>query len=525
MKLERLEVELRPRSAWEGVDLGLALLQRWRAPVFAAWCATFLPLAAVILFAPWGNALIGLAVLWWLKPLFERTVVHVLSRAMFGAAPSAFEVLSELRTIWWRGLARTLTWRRLTTTRALLQPVEMLEGVRGAERRRRENAVGVEAFGVITLVSLLGWCFERAIEVALLGLLVFATPAEWLPSFDGLVEEGPSAVELGWLSTAFLIAHLVAYSAGATLHAAAGFGLYLQRRTEAEGWDIEVAFRRLGARVGRERGTASRKVVALLVSFAALAGGSRAASTECGASQELSQELPRQSSPESSPDVSPASALDGAGDSPSKDAADAIERVLAREEFDTKTRDSELSFDFDFDLDWLFGRGGDAPGLPLLSAVLEVLAWLLAGAVVLGLVYLVVRNIALRDRERETARPAPPTHVFGLDVRPESLPNDVPSEALALWRRGEARAALGLLYRAAIARLIRDDGLELELSDTENDCLRRAHRAAPASRAAYFARITQAWLVCAYARSLPADSAVESLCGDWRAHFATEARR
>ncbi len=509
MKLERLEVELRPRSAWEGVDLGLALLQRWRAPVFAAWCATFVPLAAAILFAPWGHPLIGVAVLWWLKPMFERTVVFVLSRAMFGAAPRAFEVLGELRTIWWRGLARTLTWRRLTTTRALLQPVEMLEGVSGAERRRRENAVGVEAFGVISLVSLLGWCFERAIEAALLALLVFATPSEWLPSSEGLFEKGPSSADPGWLATAFLVAHLTAYSVGATLHAAAGFGLYLQRRTQSEGWDIEVAFRRLGARVGAERGAALRKVVALLLSFVLLAGGSRAAAPSQSAS------------PDSSGTQAPAA--ENVAPSPATDAADAIERVLARDEFDTKTRDTELSFDFD--LDWLFGRGIDGPKSSLLSTAAVVLAWLLASSVALGLVYFVARSFAQRERERENARPAPPTHVFGLDVRPESLPSDVPSEALALWRRGQARAALGLLYRAAIARLIRDDGLELELSDTENDCLRRAHGAAPASRAAYFTRITQAWLVCAYARSLPADSAVEALCGDWRTHFAAEARR
>jgi hypothetical protein len=517
MKLERLEVELRPRSAWEGVDLGLALLQRWRAPVLAAWCVTFVPFATAVLFAPWGSRVAALALLWWLKPLFERTVVFVLSRAMFGAPPSALDVLRELRTVWWTGLARTLTLRRLTTTRAVLQPVEMLEGVRGAQRRRREAAVGAETFVVITAVSLVGWCFERAIELALVALVVFLTPSELLPSFDGLLEDGARNFELGWLGYVFLAAHIVAYSTGAILHAASGFGLYLQRRTQVEGWDIEVAFRRLGARVARERGGAARKVVALLIAFGMLAGGARARMQDQDAPPPVSG-----SAPESVPESVAERTAEPAGDPGAQEAEDAIERVLARAEFDTKTRDSELTLDLDFDfLDNCFG--GAVAETPFVGAIGVALAWVAAGAAVLALVYFVVRHFGRFEREREVVRGAP-THVFGLDVRPESLPDDVAGEALALWRRGETRAALGLLYRAAIARLIRDDGLELAPSDTENDCLRRVHGAAPAPRAAFFSRITQAWLLCAYARALPADSVVEALCGDWRAHFAAQAR-
>ena len=54
-----------------------------------------------------------------------------------------------------------------------------------------------------------------------------------------------------------------------------------------------------------------------------------------------------------------------------------------------------------------------------------------------------------------------PSHVRDLDIRPESLPDDVGAAALALWQRGEQRAALALLYRghavAPRARSLRAD--------------------------------------------------------------------
>ena len=46
-----------------------------------------------------------------------------------------------------------------------------------------------------------------------------------------------------------------------------------------------------------------------------------------------------------------------------------------------------------------------------------------------------------------------PTHVRDLDIRPESLPDDIGAAARALWDRGEHRAALALLYRGLLSRL------------------------------------------------------------------------
>ena len=69
-----------------------------------------------------------------------------------------------------------------------------------------------------------------------------------------------------------------------------------------------------------------------------------------------------------------------------------------------------------------------------------------------------------------------PTHVRDLDIRPESLPDDIGAAARALWDRGEHRAALALLYRGLLSRLAHVHRLPIRDSSTEGDCLALAAR-------------------------------------------------
>jgi hypothetical protein len=105
--------------------------------------------------------------------------------------------------------------------------------------------------------------------------------------------------------------------------------------------------------------------------------------------------------------------------------------------------------------------------------------------------------------------------VMGLAVSPETLPDDVPAAALALWRQGRHHEALGLLYRGAISRVIEAGRVEIRESDTEGDCLRRVEQAGSAAQPDYFRGITGAWTRLAYAGRRPEDLEVETLCRQW----------
>jgi hypothetical protein len=113
-----------------------------------------------------------------------------------------------------------------------------------------------------------------------------------------------------------------------------------------------------------------------------------------------------------------------------------------------------------------------------------------------------------------------PTHVRDLDIRPESLPGDIGAAARTLWQRGEQRAALALLYRGLISRLVHVHGVPIRGSSTEGECLAlAAPRLEPAPQG-YAARLVRTWQQSVYGGHEPAGEAVFALCDEFAAALA-----
>jgi len=112
-------------------------------------------------------------------------------------------------------------------------------------------------------------------------------------------------------------------------------------------------------------------------------------------------------------------------------------------------------------------------------------------------------------------RERPPSSVMGMSIVPESLPDDIITSARKLWAEGKAHEAVSLLYRGAISQLVLGESLPIRESDTESDCLRRSRSLANKSMVRYFAELTRAWISTAYARRLPSESAMDTLCETW----------
>ncbi|MGC3301356.1 hypothetical protein, partial [Enterococcus faecium] len=70
-----------------------------------------------------------------------------------------------------------------------------------------------------------------------------------------------------------------------------------------------------------------------------------------------------------------------------------------------------------------------------------------------------------RPLKPNAAKPAP-THLFGLALGTDTLPDDVASAVEELWLT-QPREALGLLYRGLLTRLLHDFNLPLKSADTE----------------------------------------------------------
>jgi len=105
-----------------------------------------------------------------------------------------------------------------------------------------------------------------------------------------------------------------------------------------------------------------------------------------------------------------------------------------------------------------------------------------------------------------------PSRVFDLDIRPESLPDDIGAAARLLWDRSEHRAALALLYRGMLSRLAHVHQVPIRDSSTEGDCLDLAARHLSPPRSDYAARLVGAWRRAVYGREDIETDIVHRLC-------------
>ena len=154
-----------------------------------------------------------------------------------------------------------------------------------------------------------------------------------------------------------------------------------------------------------------------------------------------------------------------------------------------------------------------------LAGTARALLWILAIVLVAVLAIWIKRFLESRAGRRSTALKfsAAPTHVRDLDIRPESLPDDIGRAALELWQRNEHRAAMALLYRGLLSRLAHVHGVPIRDSSTEGDCLALATANLPAARSAYAGKLIRTWQRAVYGNTEPTVEQMQTLCGEFAA--------
>lgn len=142
----------------------------------------------------------------------------------------------------------------------------------------------------------------------------------------------------------------------------------------------------------------------------------------------------------------------------------------------------------------------------------RLLVWVLCAVLAALIVVYVLRLAAQRARARMPADPLAPTHVRDLDIRPESLPDDIGATARQLWDEGEARRALALLYRGLLSRLAHAHQAPVRDSTTEGESVMLARRCLPADGGEFAAGLVQTWLRAVYGGRMPETTQVHGLC-------------
>ncbi len=476
MRPEQLNVALRPRLPWEAGDLGCALVRRDFGSILAFWSVSVLPLWLVLGFLLRDHPSWFPLVVWWLKPLYDRVPLHVISRSAFGSPTRLSDGLRSLPGLWTKFLLPALLWRRLSPARSFILPIWLLEGQRGAKLRQRASGLASEGGG--SGVSLT-WVFiklEIAVFAGLLILTSFAAPDSGYENTADLItamESGEfdfSAAQYWWSNLCYLVALTIVEP----FYVGAGFGLYLNSRAKLEGWDVELTFRQTAARLLQS----AAPMMALMLGLLLLGGGNLRAQADA---------------------------------KPPANGDELARQVLEAPEFEVHSRTQRI---------WVPNEDKPERAVADWVGLLFMVLGYAALAAVLAALGVMLWRAARRLRKPTLikgarARPPPPKVVMGLPIEAASLPEDLLGEARQAWARGDFREALSLLYRGALSALVTQRELPIRASDTEDDCLQRVREGGPATLARYFAQLTRVWMRAAYAGRPPVRSEFDALCRDW----------
>ncbi len=496
MKLNEANLLFRPRTDWEAIDLGFRMVARHRILLGFLWLCTSLPFVALIILLFWDEPAWAFTFIWWLKPVFERSTLYVLSISVFQSPPPFKTCLKESFKLMfsWR-LIGDLTWRRLSPYRSVNLPINQLEKLTGRAYSVRAKRLDIQVSGGSTALTVLGANIEMILFIGVASFIWFAINVD---ATDALVQnytsffqalgamgkalEEYAAYNESWAAQLSNLLYMLVLCVWGPVYSGCGFSLYLNARSKLEAWDVELTFRRLAQRLGQ-----SLMVLCLgcflLFSY-----------TE----QVQAEPLPDE-----------------------KQVIQQRDELLSKPPYPTlKTKNEWCFITCDKDAkknqpipESTISRPTEAG---MFANGFRVVMWIALAVILMLILFYLFRDpvwLANLTNRHKSA----PSVLFGMDVTPESLPDDVATEAWKLFDH-DPRAALGLLYRASLTQLLHQYDLPLRNGHTEGDILALTAKQASVVYS-YMDTLTRYWSMLAYGHTLPPDEAKNILCKGYRQNF------
>lgn len=473
MNPAKLTAQVRSRGKWEAVDLGFRLTFSQPGEIYKPWLTTY-ALVLLVLFAfLFAVPNILLFTIWLIKPVLDRVPLFIFSRKLFGETPTTRQTIKELPGLLKQPWLGDITWRRLSLMRSFLLPVKMLELQTGTPAKKRAQVLKTGGYDFAGWITFLFWFLESIILApGLLALVEVFVPT-------GIESTLINTYFLGEIPYLSLVTYAVIVGFLEPAYVAAGFSLYLNRRTELEAWDIELSFRKLAAKI--------KKAAVLLVFLIPFYSPSPARAQDQDAVPKADQY---------------------------------IEEILADGDFgSTEMREK-----------WVPKKGNQnreagnfsPKSFQFLSTLIK---YAVIGLAVVLFIWFLARylqrysgpNISPRERaaiERETLAEA--SHL----IRPEVLPEHIVETATKLWREGRPREALSLLYRGLLAQLQDHHDISFSKNATEFECIASIRRKLKdGDLLDYSTSLTKTWLLGAYAHRFPSNDHFEEICRNWQRHL------
>jgi len=508
MRLDQMTVALRVRSPWQAMDLGLRMV---RANARAIWLPYFLFAGSIFILCnllayALGQLWLGWFLVWWMKPVFDRIPLHVLSHVTFGNYPTFRDTLRA--PFQWRfGLWFSwLSYRRFSFWRSMSMPIDILEGL-GAERLslRRSVLIGAVSSQMIGL-SFICILFEWVMISSAFVLFYMFIPIEYLSNsveiFFTTFFENPDL----WASLIFNTVFFLSVAVISPFYVGAGFAAYLNRRTQLEAWDIEIAFKRIATRLKQSSALLVFLAVFITSSFSNNTYANDAATSKV---QSKAKNLPQlfaedyRAEPKAVSDAIQKAYKDKNLSPKEKYSVwEPIDKKKTKEK--TKQKKNRTFPGFEGVIGMLSGGIGFVAEYGLWCLLAIVLSWLIWKSAD-WMPWLKDRMPAKRELDVLTEK-----EVLNLDT----LPSNLSSAVKKLWTQ-QPRAALALLYRGSVEKLAERLGTPFPPGATEAECVRRSRRLAEPESEAIFQKVVRAWQAAAYAHRLPNADEFEALIEEW----------
>jgi len=292
-----------------------------------------------------------------------------------------------------------------------------------------------------------------------------------------------------------LVCYLAGCSIIAPLYVCSGFMIYISRRVQIEAWDIEIGFKKLRQRLEKRKNGLIRAMVFLLISLSFLSAAGFAGADE--------------------PDPQTAKA--------------AITKVLKQKDFGRKItvyrwvpkqkdvpKTSSPWTQFWVELFELLRKISNIIA-PIIAKYGEFILWGCVGGIICFflLKYSKLRRWLDRNFLMSGDSHQAPDIMFGLDLRPESLPERIDAVCMQLLEEGRKREAMSLLYRGTLSALVNRCRLEIHASFTEKECCREVGHKRPEKESTFFNDLTSLWIFLAFGHRDPDIQACRNLIDRW----------
>lgn len=258
MKLDKLTVNVRPLPSFQAMDLGMTMARHWFIPLWQLWWRRMLPMFIIVLCIMFYQAFTDNAVgfsgllLFWLmlmvfylsKPYAEIPLVIYLSQRLFNENLTSEQVWQQLKQIPRTGIFSSLRFH-ITPRRQMLMPIVLLEQQTRKERKMRLKVLTKSQNNAIAWHTTMFQVIEILIYLGILVFMFHLVPENIINEtfFDMLFNEMSWVVQIIAITIYLLVTSILS-----VFYIASGFAVYICKRSQLEGWDIELKFRQLAQR-------------------------------------------------------------------------------------------------------------------------------------------------------------------------------------------------------------------------------------------------------------------------------------